>query len=34
MNNNNNKFLFPQEDMDRMESNNLFHPDYLKKPVT
>mgnify|MGYP003405240566 FL=1 len=34
MSNNNNNCLFSQEEMDRMEPNNLFHPDFQKEPVT
>lgn len=34
MSNNNNNCLFSQEEMDRMEPNNLFHHDFQKEPVT
>lgn len=34
MSNDNNKLLFSQEEMEKMEPNNLFHPDYQKEPVT
>ena len=34
MSNDNNGCLFSQEEMDRMEPMNLFHPDYQKEPVT
>lgn len=31
MGNDNNNLLFSQEEMERMEPNNLFHPDYQKE---
>ena len=34
MGNDNNNLLFSQEEMERMEPNNLFHPDYQKESVT
>src|SRR5574344_121927 len=34
MSNDNNNLLFSQEEMGKMEPNNLFHPDYQTEPVT
>lgn len=34
MSNDNNNCLFSQEEMERMEPNNLFHPDFQNEPVT